>query len=176
MNLFQPVVPFFISFVCLFNGFLFSSGDTVSQLELKRYVGTWYEIARLPTRFEDGLVGVTANYAYVSDDKLSFVNSGFRETFSGSKSQVSGSLKMPNTNEPGRLRIMIFNLFPADYWIHELDTDYRYSLVGVPSRKSLWIFSRIPNMSEGTYARLVEKARRLGYDTSRLIRVEHQTP
>lgn len=168
MNLLKSLFSIF-TILCVFYAF---GEETVTNLDLKKYAGLWYEISRLPARYEDGLVGVTATYTFVSEGKLSFQNKGFKQKLTGSVSEVSGSLKMPEPSTPGKLRLYVFNLFPANYWVHELDASYRWALVGGPSRKALWIFSRTPSLDASVHERLVARAKELGYDTSALIRVE----
>lgn len=166
-------LSFSIFFLIFFAATAFGE-ETTTNLDLKKYAGLWYEIARLPARYEDGLVGVTATYTFVSEGKLSFKNKGFKQKFDGAVSEVSGSLKMPEPSAPGKLKLYVFNIFPANYWVHALDADYRWALVGGPSRKALWIFSRTPAMEGPVYGRLVAQAKELGYDTTQLIRVEQK--
>ncbi|MBL8993004.1 MAG: lipocalin family protein [Spirochaetia bacterium] len=166
-----PLLSLCFVFAFLTDGF---GGEVVTNLDLGKYAGLWYEIARLPARYEDGLVGVTASYTFSSEGKLSFKNKGFKQKLSGPVSEVSGSLKMPEPSTPGKLKLYVFNIFPASYWVHELDADYRWALVGGPSRKSLWVFSRTPTLEASIYERLVARAKELGYDTAQLIRVEQK--
>jgi apolipoprotein D and lipocalin family protein len=148
---------------------------TVKSVEIERYLGKWYEIARFPHRFEKNLVGVTATYTKRSDGKIEVINSGFEKTLDGTPKEARGVATIPDTTDASRLKVSFFLFFHADYCILELDTvKYQYALVGSTSDKYLWILSRSPLMTEETYNMLVEKARALGYDVEKLIRVEQK--
>lgn len=143
---------------------------TVKQVDLNRYMGTWYEIARFDHSFERGLVGVTATYTLLPDNKIRVINKGYKNTLSGKESVAKGKAKVPDPNEPGKLKVSFFLWFYADYYILELDEEnYSYALIGSSSDKYLWILSRTPILPESTLNRLLEKARKRGYDTDNLI-------
>jgi apolipoprotein D and lipocalin family protein len=149
---------------------------TVKHVDINRYLGKWYEIARFPHSFEKNLVGVTATYALRGDGKISVLNQGFKKTLKGPLKQARGKAKIPDPDEPGRLKVSFFLFFYADYYILELDEDnYQYALVGSSSDKYLWILGRTPVMTEETYEMLIAKAGDRGYDTSKLITVEQIT-
>lgn len=143
---------------------------TVKQVDLNRYMGTWYEIARFDHSFERGLVGVTATYTLLPGNKIQVINKGYKSTLSGKESVAKGKAKVPDPNEPGKLKVSFFLWFYADYYILELDEEnYSYALIGSSSDKYLWILSRTPILPENTLNRLLEKARKRGYDTDNLI-------
>lgn len=143
---------------------------TVKQVDLNRYMGTWYEIARFDHSFERGLVGVTATYTLLPGNKIQVINKGYKNTLSGKESVAKGKAKVPDPNEPGKLKVSFFLWFYADYYILELDEEnYSYALIGSSSDKYLWILSRTPILPENTLNRLLEKARKRGYDTDNLI-------
>jgi len=147
--------------------------ETVKEVNLQRYAGTWYEIARFPHRFEKRLVGVTATYTLRSDGKIDVLNQGYRDSLQGKLSKARAVAKIPNPEQPGRLKVFFFPLFGADYFILELDQEnYQYVLVGSSSPGYLWILSRTPQMAPEIYEMLVAKARQLGYDVSKLQLVE----
>jgi apolipoprotein D and lipocalin family protein len=149
-----------------------NNSTTVTVVDLDRYLGKWYEIARFPHRFEKGLVGVTANYSKRTDGKIDVVNAGYENSLSGKYREAHGKAKIPDANEPGRLKVSFFLFFYADYNILELDTlKYQYALVGSSSDNYLWILSRSPMMNAETYSMLVEKARARGYKVENLIKV-----
>jgi len=144
---------------------------TVKSLDLNRYLGTWYEIARFPHSFEKNLVGVTATYSLREDGKIEVLNQGFKNTLDGEKSKAVGKAKIPDKSEPGRLKVSFFWIFYADYNVLELDENYQYVMIGSSSPKYFWILSRTPQMLPETYEMLLEKARKRGYDLAQLYKV-----
>jgi lipocalin len=148
--------------------------QTVSDVDLNRYMGVWYEIGRFPHSFEKGLVGVTATYRLKDNGKVEVLNQGYKNTLDGKLKKAKGFAKVPDPNETGRLKVYFFWPFGGDYLILDLDKDYQWVLIGSNSKNYLWILSRTPQMPESEYQRLVEKARSLGYDTSRIELVEQK--
>jgi len=145
---------------------------TVDDLDIERYLGTWYEIARFPHSFERNLVGVTATYSLREDGKIKVVNRGYRRSLEGRPSKAVGKAKIPDKNDPARLKVSFFLFFYGDYFVLELDEDYRWAMVGSSSPDYFWILSRTPQMDRETLGMLLENARRRGYDLDRLIMVE----
>ena len=145
---------------------------TVTTLDIKRYMGRWYEIARFDHKFERGKVGVTATYSLNDDGTIVVLNSGYNGSLDGELEIATGKAKQPNPKYPGQLKVSFFWIFYAQYNILELDDDYSYALVGSSSDKYLWILSRTPQMSQETLDMLLQKAKDLGYDISKLIYVE----
>jgi lipocalin len=151
--------------------------QTVSDLDIERYSGLWYGIARFPHSFEKGLVGVTAEYILKPRGRITVINRGYRGSFDGKVSTVRGRARVPDPSEPGHLKVAFFLFFGADYLILDLDReadDYRYAIVGSSSDNYLWILGREPIMEEELYRELVRRAADMGYDTSQLIRVEQR--
>jgi lipocalin len=145
---------------------------TIKNVDLSRYAGHWYEIARLPNSFEKGLIGVTAKYTLKNNGKIEVLNQGYLKSFEGKLKSARGRARIPDPQNTGRLKVSFFLFFGADYLIFDLDTEnYQYALVGSNSYKYLWILSRSPQMDESVYQRLVEKAKQLGFNTNRLIKV-----
>ncbi len=145
---------------------------TVQEVEIDRYIGKWYEIARIDNRFERDLVGVTAEYTLRSDGRINVLNSGYKNTLEGKRKTASGVARIPDPSQPGRLQVTFFLWFWSDYLILDLDTkDYQYALVGSYSNDYLWLLSRTPSMDESIYQMLLNRASALGYDTSKLILV-----
>jgi apolipoprotein D and lipocalin family protein len=144
----------------------------VADFELARYLGRWYEIARLDHAFERGLTHVTADYRQQADGKVQVVNRGYRpeegrwETAEG----VAAFVGPPNV---GRLKVSFFGPFYGAYTIIALDrTAYQYALVCGPSRSYLWILSRKPRLAPGVFGDLVARARALGFAVDQLIMVD----
>ena len=143
---------------------------TVGNVDLNRYMGTWYEIAKFPKRFEKGLVGVTATYTMMPGGKVRFVNAGYKENFSGKFVQAQARAWAVDESQ-SKLKVMFFWPFRDDYWIIGLGKNYEYALVGDPERESLWILSRTPVLDPAVYDEVLLKAKRQGFDISRLIKM-----
>lgn len=144
---------------------------TVKKLDLNRYLGTWYEVARFPHSFERNLVGVTATYSMREDGKIKVVNQGYKNTLDGKPSVAEGKAKIPNEAEPGKLKVSFFWIFYGDYYVLELDENYQYVMIGSSSPKYFWILSRTPQMDPAIYDMLLEKARKRGYNLEQLVKV-----
>ena len=145
-----------------------SEPAVVQSLDLNRYTGTWYEIARYPNRFEKACVrDVTAEYSVRADGKIDVVNRCRKAN--GQQKVAKGTAVRAQKNGPAsKLKVSFFWPFYGDYWV--LDPDYKWALIGSPKRDYLWILSRSSQIDQGTYGRIVEKARSLGFDPARLIR------
>ena len=94
---------------------------TVKELDVRRYMGKWYEIARFDHRFERGLAGVTAEYTLLPDGHIRVVNSGFEGGLYGDMKKAVGRAKIPDPAEPGKLKVSFFLFFDSDYYVRELD-------------------------------------------------------
>ncbi len=148
---------------------------TVINVDLERYMGTWYEIARFPHSFEKGLVGVTATYTLKKNGKVEVLNQGFKDSLTGKLKRVKGFAKIPDPTIPGRLMVYFFWPFGGEYLILDLDENYQQVLIGSSSKKYLWILSRTPRMDDSVYTNLVMKAEALGFDTTKLEKVLQKT-
>ena len=144
---------------------------TVKELDLNRYLGTWYEIARFPHSFEKNLVGVTATYGLRKDGKIEVLNQGFKNTLDGEQSKAVGKAKIPDKSEPGKLKVSFFWIFYADYFVLQLDKNYQYVMIGSSSDKYFWILSRTPQMESANYEMLMQNARKRGYNLDNLYKV-----
>ena len=146
--------------------------ETVDGFELDRYLGTWYEIARLDHRFERGLSDVTATYSMRDDGGVRVVNRGRNEE--GEWDEAEGKAYFVDASDQGRLKVSFFGPFYGGYNVIELDkAGYEYSLVSGPDRSYLWILARTPELDQQTLDRLVSKARKLDYPVDELIYVDH---
>lgn len=143
---------------------------TVNQVDLNRYIGLWYEIARLPNSFEEGLICCTANYSLREDGKIEVLNRGY-QVDKGKYTEAKGSAVRPDPLIPGELKVTFFWPFAGDYFIFHLDMDYRYVLIGEPGRKYFWILSREPKMEDSLYESLVNIAKDEGFAVEKLIKV-----
>jgi apolipoprotein D and lipocalin family protein len=144
---------------------------TVEHVDVQRYMGTWFEIAKLPQRFEKGLVGITANYTLLPDGKVSVLNSGYKEDFNGKLKTIKGKAWVVDTATNAKLKVSFFWPFAGNYWIIELGKDYEYAVVGDESRKYLWILSRTSQMDEAVYNELLKRVQDRGFDVSKLEKV-----
>ena len=141
---------------------------TVDSVDLDRYLGTWYEIASYPAWFQKSCTAVKAEYARRDDGLISVVNSCLKHTLAGKLKQANGKAKIVDPESNAKLKVSFFGPFWGPYWIIDLDTDYGWAVVGVPSRKYLWILSRTPEMDGNTYAGILKRLVDQGYDPSRL--------
>jgi apolipoprotein D and lipocalin family protein len=167
-----------ITSLTLFAMILFNSAPSqkipsvVSTVDLKRYMGMWYEIARLPNYFERKLKCASANYTLREDGRITVLNKGNYLTDPEKSTSVKGVAWIPDRNSPAKLKVQFFWPFSGNYWILYLDKEYHYVLVGDPSFKYLWILAREKKMDEQTYNMLLSKAVENGYDVKSIIRVE----
>jgi apolipoprotein D and lipocalin family protein len=145
----------------------------VNGFALDRYLGTWYEIARLDHRFERGLEKVTADYRLREDGHIEVVNRGFDPRRKAWKKAV-GQAAFVGDPSVGRLKVSFFGPFYSGYNIIALDhAHYAWALVCGPTREYLWLLARQPRMDSRTQATLIARAQALGFDTARLILVSH---
>ncbi|MCI2398051.1 lipocalin family protein [Aliiroseovarius subalbicans] len=146
---------------------------TVSpNLDLTRYLGKWYEIARFPNRFEKGCVGVTAEYAMRSDGKVRVLNTCRKGTMDGEVQQAEGQAKVV---APGKLSVTFVPWLPfakGDYWVLYVDDAHSLAVVGEPKGRTGWILARDPAISTTAYDTALQVLIRNGYDTSKLLLVE----
>jgi apolipoprotein D and lipocalin family protein len=145
----------------------------VAGFQAERYLGTWYEIARLDHRFERGMSRVTAEYGARDDGGLSVVNRGYLADEKTWK-QVEGKAYFVERPDLAYLKVSFFGPFYGSYVVFDLDTeDYRHALVSGPDTSYLWLLSRSPVLDAATKDRLVARAATLGFDTDKLIFVDH---
>lgn len=140
--------------------------DTVPHVDLNRYVGTWYEIARYPNRFQKECRESTAFYSIRDNGAITVVN---RCRTDSVDKEARGIAKVVDSTTNARLKVSFFRPFYGDYWILDLGADYDYAVVGTPDRKYLWILSRTPMMDARLYEKLLEKIRGQGFDPQRLL-------
>lgn len=149
--------------------------ETVGKVDLARYQGTWYEVARLPMFFQRDCRESEAHYQLRDDGRMAVTNRC--RTVSGKWKQVQGEAEPQEAGQTDKLWVRFDNgvsrllpgLTKGEYWVLSLDDDYRVALVGHPNRKYLWLLSRKPNLSTEQRDELLTVARQQGYDTSALI-------
>lgn len=147
--------------------------EPVSGFQLERYLGQWYEIARLDHSFERGLSRVSATYSLREDGGVRVVNRGYSEEKQRWK-EAEGKAYFVQSPDQGYLKVSFFGPFYGSYIIIELDKEqYQYALISGPDKSYLWILARTPELDAATIARLVARADALGYDTDKLLFVDH---
>ncbi len=144
---------------------------TVSELNISRFMGKWYEIARYEHRFEKDMTHVSATYTLRDDGKIEVLNEGYKN---GELQQIKGRAKQSDAADPGKLKVSFFLWFYSDYYILEVGADYDYVLVGSSTDKYLWIMYREKQMPQQLLDKLLEKLRVRGYDTGHLLFVNQK--
>ena len=151
--------------------------QVVPSVDLSRYTGKWYEIARLPNRFQENCAGeVMATYSLLEGSQLKVINRCRKPN--GEIKEAQGKARLADKNGPtSKLEVRFapswLSWLPAvwgDYWIIDLASDYSYSVVGTPDRDYLWILSRTPQMEEATYKGLIDKAAAAGFSVERMVK------
>lgn len=146
--------------------------QTVAQVDLARYLGTWYEIASFPQGFQAGCTATTANYTLRDDGEIDVLNRCRKGTVTSKETSALGRARVVDRTTNAELEVSFFRPFWGDYWVIDLADDYGYAVVGHPSRDYLWILSRTPTLPAETYAGIVTRLQSQGYETSRLVATE----
>ena len=144
--------------------------EVVRSVDLERYLGTWYEIASYPAWFQRGCTAVTAEYSRRDDGLIRVVNSCNKGSLDGKLRQSTGRAKVVEGSGNAKLKVSFFRPFWGDYWIIDLDPEYGWAVVGVPSRKFLWILSRSRSMDEALVQEIASRLPAKGYDPAQLVR------
>lgn len=148
--------------------------EPVSPFSLDRYLGTWYEIARLDHSFERGLEQVTADYSLRKDGSVKVINRGFNSA-DKQWEEAEGKAYFVNDENTGHLKVSFFGPFYASYVVFELGENYEYSLVTSKDKSYVWLLSRTPTLDSELQKSLVARLASLGFDTQDLIYVEQST-
>jgi apolipoprotein D and lipocalin family protein len=152
-----------------------ASLQPVPYVDLARYVGRWYEIARYPNRFEkDCASDVTATYTQLSGGKIEVLNECRKAD--GQRKRSKGTARVVDKGTNAKLKVTFFWPFSGNYWIIDLAPYYSYAVIGEPGRKYLWILSRTSLLTESTYGEIVTRVRELGYDPSKLTKTKQGNP
>jgi len=156
--------------------------SVVDSVDLQRYAGKRYEIARLPNRFQEECVGnVTATYSILRNGEIKVVNRCLKTD--GDTSEAEGIARRAGDDEPNiKLKVRFAPAFLSflpmvwgDYWIIDLAPDYSYAVVGEPNREYLWVLARTPRLEENLFQEILGRVRKQGYDLKTLIRTK-QSP
>ena len=154
----------------------------VPTLDLQRYSGTWYEIARLPNPFQQKCVhSVVVRYAVRDDGRLDVLNECVEAD--GRRSRAAGVARLADPKgPPSQLKVRFAPAFLSflsavwgDYWVIDLTPDYSYAVIGGPKREYLWILGREPRMADPLYDEVLARVSRF-YDVSRVVRTEQRPP
>lgn len=145
----------------------------VKDFELERYLGTWYEVARLDHSFERGLSNVTAQYSLKDDGGVRVINRGYSAK-KGEWDQAEGKAYFVNDENEGYLKVSFFGPFYGSYVVFELDQDdYQYAFISGPDSSYLWLLSRTPEVSDEIKQQFESQAKSLGFNLEELIWVSH---
>lgn len=144
-----------------------------TNFDLQRYLGKWYEVARLDHRFERGLSKISAQYSLREDGGVKVLNRGYSEEKQAWQ-QAEGKAYFVEEENTGHLKVSFFGPFYGSYIIFELGEAYQYAMISGPDTEYLWILSRTPQLDKAITDKLVSKAQSLGFNTDELIYVEHE--
>lgn len=168
---FIVLIIFLVSTALSFGQDMKGEPKVVKSVDLKKYAGLWYEIAKIPNRFQKYCKsGTTAQYNLLGDGKIEVVNSCIDED--GDKDETKGIAKIVDGSSNAKLEVSFvsilgINLFWGDYWIIGLDNNYEYAVIGTPTRKYGWILSRTPKLSQEKLNETFEILNSQGYDTKK---------
>lgn len=144
--------------------------EVVSEVDLERYLGTWYEIARLPIRVQKGCHATTATYTKRKDGRIGVLNKCYKDGFNGALKEAEAVAWVVDEQTNAKLKVQFFWPFSGDYWILGLDQeDYQWALVGSPDRDNMWILSRTPTITKAREEMILSIARSKGFDLTELI-------
>ncbi|HNQ22259.1 MAG TPA: lipocalin family protein [Phycisphaerae bacterium] len=151
--------------------------EVVEYVDIERYMGKWYEIARYPTFFQGAdCVATTAEYSLRDDGKVRVVNACREGGLDGPEDSIEGVARVVDSVTNAKLKVRFFGPFEGDYWIIDLDPDYQWAVVGAPSRDFLWILSRTPTMDEDLYTDIVSRLPEKLYDPEKLLTTLQPSP
>lgn len=145
--------------------------EPAKAVDLKRYLGKWYELARYDQSFERGCEAATADYALRPDGRIDVLNRCRKKD--GSSKEARGIARIVDTQSNAKLKVSFFGPFYGDYWILDRADDYSWAIVGEPSGRYLWLLSREPRPDKDYLQRLLSHISALGYDTSMLVFDSH---
>lgn len=142
-------------------------------VDLTKYAGDWYEIARMPARFEKECYASKAHYTLNEDGTVNVLNTCHKKGVQGKVKKATAKAYVVDPVSNAKLKVQFFWPFSGDYWIMEVGDQYEYALVGEPSRKYLWVLSRTPQLDNTILDSLLDKAKKQGFDISKLIHTKH---
>lgn len=145
----------------------------VDKVDLQKLEGTWYELARLPNFFQpQSHIGGTDTYQLQADGKIKVTYGYYENSFQNPHKSMQATMRRADpTQNNGQFKIQFLWPFEADYWVIDLDPEYRYLVIGYPDRSMLWIMSPTPRLEPELYARALDTIKTQGYDVSKLISI-----
>lgn len=152
--------------------------EAVTELEVERYLGTWYDVGSFPQSFQEGCACTTATYEERDDGDISVTNRCRKEGLDGPEDEARARAYLPDPSRPGELKVEFFWPFAADYWVIELgdpgDGPYSYAVVSEPGMEYLWILSRTPSMEPALFDEIVARLEGQGFEMSRLAQTRQE--
>lgn len=142
-------------------------------VDLTKYAGDWYEIARMPARFEKECYASKAHYTLNEDGTVDVLNTCHKNSTGGRLKEARAKAFVVDPVSNAKLKVQFFWPFSGDYWIMDVGDQYEYALVGEPSRKYLWVLSRQPQLDKNILNGLLEKAQNQGFDVNKIIHTKH---
>lgn len=169
----KTTIAMMISITLLFSCATERIKGRTEKINFSLYQGTWYEIARLPNSFEDGLKCISATYSYNEEGMLLLTNKGVNKNNPEDIKTLSGRAWIPDPEHPEKLKVQFVWPVTTDYWLVHIDNDKGYALIGTPSRKHLWFLSRSDSIPQPDMMELIRIAAKNEFRTEGLIFVEH---
>lgn len=153
-----------------------ASLTSVHGLDLNRFAGKWFEIARLPGKHND-IAGMTLTYTLNADNSLDVVCTYHDHDLDGPEHTERKHIHIGEADNRSHLRKQVFGPISTDYWVLEVGKNYEYAVLGTPSRKHLWVLSRSPKFDQARYEEILGRMREQGFAVDKLIRIQHdETP
>jgi apolipoprotein D and lipocalin family protein len=173
----KKFISIFNIFVVLIKAFVISSAlaeenkslEVVSDLDLHKFQGVWYEIAHNPWFPENNCFSMIAHYKLIDDKKIEVTNICRKNGFYGEISKVIGEAWLVNPKIKSKWEVQFIWPFKLNYWVIDLEETYRYTVIGEPNKKNIWILNREPTMGKDLFTKIIEKIKLKGYDLSKLI-------
>ena len=173
----KKFISIIILFVVLINALVISSlfaeeNDNlkvVSNLDLHKFQGVWYEIAHNPWFPEDNCFAMIAHYKLIEDNKIEVTNICRKHGFDGEISKITGNAWLVEPMITSKWEVQFIWPFILDYWVIDLEENYNYAVIGEPDKENFWILSRKPIMEKDLLTKIIEKTKMKGYDLSNLI-------
>jgi apolipoprotein D and lipocalin family protein len=173
----RVMIRLFVAILLAVSGCVVAAASAVSDLDLNRYQGTWYEVARMPNRFQKACVqAAMARYERLDSGRLSVENQC--EMANGKRKVARGIARQPDPNQPGKLEVSFFRILGirpiwGAYWVLAIDADYTVAVVGDAKQKYAWVLSRTPTVSEDRMQDAMAVLNRNGYDTRGVIQLDN---
>jgi apolipoprotein D and lipocalin family protein len=170
-------ISLIILIILMFSNTVLSSDDqdlqVVPKLDLDRFQGTWYEIAHNPWFVQKDCFAMIAHYKLMEDGKIKVTNICRDNGFDGEVSQIEGKAWVVEEKTQAKWKVQFIWPFKLNYWVIEIDNDYKYAVVGEPDKENVWILSRQPFLDKKILDKIIENTRAKGYDLSKIVWTPH---